>query len=283
MGSLVMASKATHVPSIWLSMYVDKHRGIRKQAEDGLRELGSRALAREVDTFVVCDTHWLNRVGFHVNGNARHASTFSSHEVPHMLNEMPYDYPGDPELAALIVEEANAAGLKSYMHQFPSLGLDYGTLMPMHLAHDKERGARVVSVGASMHSSIGENLRFGAAIARAAARSDRRVAFIASGSLSHQFPANEVAMEFLNEISSPINKHMDHAVLQLWTHGRIDEFLAMLPEYDARFSGEGAMADTAMLFGTLGGAEYQGSGEELCDYFPSTGTGQAIVDFNLTV
>lgn len=282
MGSLVMAAKATHVPSIWLSLHVEKHRGIRKQAEDGLAELGARALHRDVDTFVVCDTHWLNRVGFHINGNERHVSTFTSHEVPHMLSDMAYDYPGDPELAALIVEEANAAGLKSFLHQFPSLGLDYGTLMPMHLAHHRDAGQRVISVGASMHSSVDENLRFGAAITRAAVRSGRRVAFIASGSLSHEFPANEVALEYLNEISSPINQHMDHVVLRLWKQGRHDEFLAMLPQYDARFSGEGAMADTAMLFGVLGGAQYTGAGEELCDYFPSTGTGQTVVDFSLT-
>jgi 3,4-dihydroxyphenylacetate 2,3-dioxygenase len=57
--------------------------------------------------------------------------------------------------------------------------------------------------------------------------------------------------------------------------------LEMLPDYNVKCSGEGAMADTAMLFGILGGAGY-GHGEQLCDYFPSTGTGQVVVDFAIT-
>ena len=55
----------------------------------------------------------------------------------------------------------------------------------------------------------------------------------------------------------------------------------MLPDYNAKCSGEGAMADTAMLFGVLGRDRYTGHGEQLCDYFPSTGTGQVVVDFTV--
>ncbi len=277
--SLVMAAKTTHVPTIWMSMQEGKNFGIRRPAEDGLREIRRRAQDRGVDAFVVCDTHWLNRVGFHVNGNARHSGVFTAHEVPHMLHGLSYDYPGDPELAALIVSEARADGLPAHMHEFPSLGLDYATLVPMELAYDKSHPATVIPVGASMHSSIRENRRLGEAVARAAAKSHKRVAFIASGSLSHEFPDNEVAMEFLNDISAPINRYMDHKVLQMWRHGEIADFLEMLPQYNARFSGEGAMADTSMLFGVLGWDAYRGRGEELCDYFPSTGTGQTITDF----
>ena len=40
MGSIVMAAKVSHVPSIWLSEQPGEHRGIRQQAIDSLRELG---------------------------------------------------------------------------------------------------------------------------------------------------------------------------------------------------------------------------------------------------
>ena len=281
MGALVMAAKITHVPSIVLSMQEGKHHGIRRAAEDGLRELGRRAAELGVDTFVVCDTHWLNRVGFHINGNARHSGVFTSHEVPHFISDLVYDYPGDGEFAKLIAEETGRAGRGVYVHERPSLGLDYGTLVPMTLMYDESRPASVVTIGANMHSSPEENRVLGEAVARAAAKSGRRVALLASGSLSHQFPDNAVAHEFFDEITDPINRRMDHTVLQLWRHGRTDEFLSMLDTYNARFDGEGAMADTALLFGALGWDSYRGHGEELCDYFPSTGTGQTIVDFPL--
>lgn len=124
----------------------------------------------------------LNSSGFHLNAKARHEGSYASRELPHFIRDLPYSYPGDPELAALIGEEIRAAGLKSLVHDIKDLGLEYGTLVPMYLMNDRE------------------------------------------------------------------------------------------PK----------MADTAMLFGILGGAGYQGHGEQLCDYFPSTGTGQVVVDFAIT-
>ena len=56
----------------------------------------------------------------------------------------------------------------------------------------------------------------------------------------------------------------------------------MLPEYATKCSGEALMADTAMLFGLLGWESYDGVAEQLCDYFPSSGTGQVNVEFHLT-
>ena len=41
------------------------------------------------------------------------------------------------------------------------------------------------------------------------------------------------------------------------------------------------MADTIMLFAALGWYDYCGAAEQLCDYFPSSGSGQANVEFHL--
>jgi 3,4-dihydroxyphenylacetate 2,3-dioxygenase len=74
---------------------------------------------------------------------------------------------------------------------------------------------------------------------------------------------------------------MDLRVLELWGSRRYDEFVRMLPEYCTKCSGEGLMADTAMLFGVLGWNHYAGAAEQLCDYFPSSGSGQVTVEFHL--
>lgn len=279
MGELVLAAKITHVPSIWLSLQDGKHHGIRRSAELALRELGRRAHARGVDTFVIADTHWLNSSGFHLNAKARHEGSYASHELPHFIRDLPYSYPGDPVLAALIGEEIRAAGLKALVHDIADLGLEYGTLVPMYLMNDAEPKIRVLPIGCNMYSTIEENLAVGEAIARAIRRADGRVGFLASGSLSHQFPTNALTDKFLDHISSEFNEHMDRVVLEMWSAGRIGDFLQMLPDYNARCTGEGAMADTGMLFGVLGRQDYTGRGEQLCDYFPSTGTGQVVVDF----
>ena len=281
MGQLALAAKITHVPSIWLSLQEGKHHGIRRSAEVALRELGRRAHERGVETFVIADTHWLNSSGFHLNAKAQHQGSYASHELPHFIRDLPYSYPGDPDLAALIGAEIAAGGLKSLVHDIPDLGLEYGTLVPMYLMNDTEPKIRVLPIGCNMYSTIEENLAVGEAIARAVARGDRRVGFLASGSLSHDFPTNALTDQYLNRISSDFNGQMDRTVLGMWADGRNAEFLQLLPDYNTKCSGEGAMADTAMLFGVLGRDRYAGRGEQLCDYFPSTGTGQVVVDFSL--
>ncbi|CRK57839.1 3,4-dihydroxyphenylacetate 2,3-dioxygenase [Alloactinosynnema sp. L-07] len=279
MGELVLAAKITHVPSIWLSIHPGKHHGIRRPAELGLAEVGRRARERGADTFLVADSHWMNSMGFHVNSKPRHHGSYASHELPHFIHDLEYDYPGAPDLATLVVEEIKAGGQKAMTHDVRDLGLEYATLVPMHFMNRAEEPLAVVPVGCNIYSTIEENRRVGEALMRAVARSDRKVAFLASGSLSHQFPPNEVSSEYLDRISDPFNEQTDRRVLEQWRDGRIAEFLAGLPAYNARCTGEAAMADTAMLFGMLGWDAYSGKGEQLCDYFPSSGTGQVIVDF----
>jgi 3,4-dihydroxyphenylacetate 2,3-dioxygenase len=230
MGEIVLAAKITHVPSIWLSLQPGKHHGIRAGAEKALKEVARRARERGADTYVIADTHWMNTIGFHLNGKARHSGSYASQELPHFIRDLAYDYPGAPELAGLIGEEIR---------------------------------------------------RIGEAIGRAVRRGDHRVAFLASGSLSHAFPANEVADTLLNDVSTELNRQMDNQVLAMWTAGRVSEFLDLLPDYNQRGTGEAGMVDTAMLFGLLGWKGYRGRGEQLCDYFGSTGTGQVVVDFEL--
>src|SRR5581483_2996029 len=235
MGELVLAAKVTHVPSIWLSLQPGRYHGIRRPAELALREIGRRARERGADTFVIVDTHWLNSMGFHLNGAARHAGSYASRELPHFIPKLVYDYPGAPGLARLIAEEITAGGQRALVHDVADLAPEYATLVPMHLANAAEPRLAVLPIGASMYSTPEENRRVGQALARAVTRGDHRVAFLASGSLSHMFPPNEQGPEYLDTISAPINAVMDRAVLAMWREGRIAEFLAILPDYNTRF------------------------------------------------
>ncbi len=280
MGAVVFAAKVSHVPSIWLSEHSPDHRGIRDAAIASLRELGRRARACGADTFVVFDVHWIVTIGFHLNGNPRHAGSYTSHELPHFIENLDYAYRGHPALSEAIAARANDAGLKTRDHRTPGLGLEYATLIPMHHMNP-EASCAVLPVACNVNASIDESFRFGACVREAIEASDARVAVLASGSLSHQFWENEHAEAGLDAISSEFNRQVDLRVLELWQTGRHTEFLAMLPDYATRCRGEAGMADTAMLFGLLGGADYRGRGELVGEYFPSSGTGQCNVEFSL--
>jgi 3,4-dihydroxyphenylacetate 2,3-dioxygenase len=281
MGEIVLAAKITHVPTMVMSEQQGRFFGTRSDAIEAEREIGRRATARGADTYLVFDTHWLANIGIHVNARARHQGLYTSHEIPHLLHDLDYDYDGDPELAKLIVEESEKVGLASHAHDSEGLGLDYGTILPMRYMN-VDRAKKVVSVAAPLAASVAENRRFGEAVRAAIDRSSSKVAVLASGSLSHRLWDSE---HFKDSswftISSEFNRQMDLRVLELWQAKNYEPFLEMLPEYRSKCTGEGMMADTAMLFGMLGWDAYHGAWEQLCPYFPSTGTGQVVGEFHL--
>lgn len=282
MGQLVLAAKVTHVPSLLLSEVPGSPlAGSREEAVKSLRELGRRAKERGVTSFVVFDTHWLSNFGYHINANAHHKGSFTSHEAPHMIQDLRYDLPGNPALADAIAAEAGTAGLKVMAHKVPTLGLEYGTIVPMHYMN-ADGAAKVVSIASPLFTSLDESRILGEATRRAIDASNERVAIVASGSLSHRlWPNKDLGPEAWTSIASEFNRQVDMRVLQLWRERRYADFVAMLPDYAVKCNGEGGMADTIMLFAALGWEKYRGEAEELCAYFPSSGSGQINMEFHL--
>lgn len=282
MGQFVLAAKVTHVPSLMLSETPGSLlRAARESAVSSLRELGRRAKERGVTSFVVFDTHWLSNFGYHVNAKARHRGSFTSHEAPQMIQDLRYDLPGNTNLAEAIAKRAGDAGLNVIAHRVASLGLEYGTIVPMHYMNP-DGFAKVVSVASPLFTSFDESRILGEATRRAIDESEERVAVLASGSLSHRlWPNKKLGPEAWTSVASEFNRQVDLRVLELWQDRRYREFLDMLPDYATKCNGEGGMADTIMLFAALGWYDYRGTAEQLCDYFPSSGSGQVNVEFHV--
>jgi 3,4-dihydroxyphenylacetate 2,3-dioxygenase len=283
MGKIVLAAKVTHVPSMFISEDDGPNKGCRQAAIDGLRKIGDRIRDLGVDTVIIADTHWLVNAGYHINANTDCSGIYTSTEFPHFIRNLEYRYVGDAELGEAIAVKATAMGTFTRCHtDVPSLGLQYGTLVPLrYMGIDED--VKIISIAAWIYDAELEESRImGEAIREAVEESDRNVAFLASGSLSHRIAPNQVVDQYLFRNSSPFNEKTDHMVLEMWQKGEIQEFLKMLPQYAKDCSGEGNMHDTAMLFGMLGWEHYAGKGEILTDYFPSSGTGQCNVVFPVT-
>jgi 3,4-dihydroxyphenylacetate 2,3-dioxygenase len=280
MGEIVLAAKVTHVPSMFISELPGLHEGCRAAAIEGHREIARRARELDADTYLVLDTHWLVNSGYHVNANPWHTGTYTSNEFPHFIRELPFDYLGDQELGHAIALHATKLGVRARSHDdVPSLGLEYGTLVPMRYMSDIAP-LRVLSVAAWMYDAgFDESRLVGEAIREAIDASDRRVVLLASGSMSHRIWPNREVEDGMFAISSPFNQLVDEMMIGMWQAGRHAEFLAALPDYAHHCSGEGHMHDTAMLFGALGWDTYAGRAEVLTPWFPSSGTGQCNVVF----
>ncbi len=283
MGELVLAAKITHVPSMFISELEGPNKGCRKAAIDGLATIGARLTTLGVDTVVIADTHWLVNAGYHINANSDCSGIYTSTEFPHFIRNLDYRYTGDATLGNAIAEEATRRGTFTRCHtDVPSLGLQYGTLVPLRFMNIGSN-VKIISIAAWIYdAALEESKIMGEAVRSAIETSDKKVAFLASGSLSHRIAPNQVVDDYLFKNSSPFNEKTDLMVLDMWKQGDIQEFLKMLPQYADDCSGEGHMHDTAMLFGLLGWHDYAGAGEILTDYFPSSGTGQCNVVFPVT-
>lgn len=281
MGRVALAAKVTHVPSMYLSEMPGKHHGCRQPAIDGHKEISRRARERGVDTFVIFDVHWLVNAGYHVNSNHHFKGVYTSHELPHFIKDMPYEYDGNPALGDAIAEAANRHGIVTRSHKIDSLTLEYATLVPMRYMNS-DRAFKVVSIAAWCNwHSFAESRNFGLAVREAIEASGNTVAVLASGSLSHRFQDNGSPEESMHTISREFYREVDLHVVKLWRERRYKEFLAMLPEYNEKCLGEGHMHDTVMLFGLLGWDQYAGECEIITDYFASSGTGQINAEFHL--
>ena len=275
MGTLALAAKITHVPSMYLSELDGPGKGKRQAAIDGHHAIDRRCRALGVDTIVVFDSHWLVNAGYHINCAPHFKGVYTSNELPHFISNMPFEFDGNPQLGQLLAEVANAHGVATLAHPATTLAPEYGTLVPMRTMN-ADRHYKVISVSAlcQVHT-LAESARLGWAFRRAIEdHYDGTVAVFASGSLSHRFAQNGTADQYRDRMWSPFLQRLDDTVVGMWQRGEWADFCDMLPEYAAKGHGEGFMHDTAMLLGTLGWRHYNRVVEVVTPFFPSSGTGQ---------
>jgi len=283
MGTLALAAKITHVPSMYLSEIEGPRKGTRQDAIDGHQAIDRRCRELGVDTIVVFDTHWLVNANYHINCAPHFRGVYTSNELPHFISNMGFEFPGNPALGTLLAQTCNEWGVETLAHDATTLNPEYGTLVPMRYMN-QDQHYRVVSVSAlCMAHYLNDSARLGWAIRRAIEdHYDGKVAIFASGSLSHRFAQNGLAPEYGFKIWSPFLEQLDREVVRMWERGDWASFCGMLPEYAAKGHGEGFMHDTAMLLGALGWSDYDGKAEVVTPYFGASGTGQINAIFPVT-
>jgi 3,4-dihydroxyphenylacetate 2,3-dioxygenase len=283
MGTLALAAKITHVPSMYLSEVDGPRKGSRQDAIEGHEEIGRRCRELGVDTIVVFDTHWLVNANYHVNCAPHFKGLYTSNELPHFISNMAFAFPGNPALGRLLATTCTEWGVETLAHDATTLEPEYGTLVPMRYMNADQR-FKVVSVSALCQAHyLNDSARLGWAMRRAIEdRYDGTVAILASGSLSHRFAQNGLAPEYAFRTWSPFLEALDREVLRLWQRGEWAVFCGMLHEYASKGHGEGFMHDTAMLLGALGWSAYDAPAEIITPYFGASGTGQVNVVLPVT-
>ncbi len=288
-GGLAGALFSTHVPRLMIFDEAARRAYMGDRVSTfytALEEIRRNEIApRDIETFVVIDTHWHTTLDYVVNAHERLTGIYTSDELPAMLHEYEYDYPGDPEFAHALVHEAHRIGLPALASSHRGLPVHYGTLNPMHYYNPGPHKKRVVPISICDTAEVGPNLMMGAAIARAAAATGRRILPIASGGMSHRFwPLSTIrsrASADPSDVSSERARAWDERILAWWAQGDHAAVLAHVDEFRAECSPEGRFAHYLMLAGACGGSDFRSPGRRYGDYEAAIGTGQANVWFDV--
>ncbi len=147
---------------------------------EAMAELTKRLIESGAETVIVISPH-----------APLEADSFVAYEGPEVFGDFSnfsapgtyFSAPVDEELLTAIKE---SAAVENYeVLALPSNDLDHGTAVPLYFLFRNGWEGQVVTLGYSFLSND-DHLRFGSCIRRAVDRAGRRVAFIASGDLSHR-------------------------------------------------------------------------------------------------
>jgi 3,4-dihydroxyphenylacetate 2,3-dioxygenase len=283
MGEIVGAALVSHIPPIvWPDdARIELYGGNDTSLVAGLHALRSECFDRlDVDTVIVFDTHWFSTVEHIITAHGRRQGLFTSDELPRAMASVPYDMPGDPELAqrcASLAADRDDTWILACDE--PALPVHYPTI---NLLPFLQRDEAWLSVGICQTGTPADWLLFGELLAEAIGQLDRRVVLLASGGLSHKFwPLREFRQHEsadLANIITPEARAADEEVLERFARGEHAAVIDGWPDY-RRHSPEGMFAHYLMMVGAIGGRECAAAGALFGNYESAAGTGQAHVWF----
>jgi 3,4-dihydroxyphenylacetate 2,3-dioxygenase len=287
MGEIVAAAVVAHQPMVMVPERVRVELGETGRdttlIEPGYRLLREAFAELAVDTFVILDTHWFTTTEHVIAGAAHFSGRYTSEEMPRNLCDLPYDYPGAPDLARAWHEVGKERRLFTLNVATASLPQHYATINLVHHLRVREK---VLSCGVLQTGSIEDYLALGDALAEAVKRIEgTRIAVLGSGGMSHEFWPLGVIREHFGydpaHVISPEARAMDERILALWERGDHAAVVELYPEYQRRFHPEGRFGHYLMALGAMGGRACRVPGTRLSAYENAVGTGQVHVLFRL--
>ncbi len=285
MGEVAGAGLLAHVPTIMLpySERLELNEGKEISLVPGLERLRAEVFdALDYDTVVVLDSHWHTTVEFVVSAQATRAGLFTSDELPRGMSRIPYDWPGDPELAHAIAGQADRHGTWITAIDDPCLPTHYATVNLWHYL-GRGLGKRWISVSTAQTGDTEDFLRTGRALGAAIEQTGRTALLLASGAMSHTFWSLRELRA--HEASDTVHIRTAEARaadleriewLQAGDHARV---IATMPEF-LKVHPEARFAHYLMMVAALGEGTVTAPARAYSDYENSVGTGQIHLWFD---
>ncbi|HWH68450.1 MAG TPA: AmmeMemoRadiSam system protein A, partial [Candidatus Sulfotelmatobacter sp.] len=186
--------------------------------------------------------------------------------------QVAFDMPIDQELGALVIDSARQMGLPvapvtgEWAREWRAERLDHGTMVPLFFILQGGWRGKILPVAMGMLPPV-QLYTFGEALQEAIDRSDRRIAVLASGDLSHRLTPDAPAGY------NPEAHLFDREVVEALGRGDLGHLFRM--EHDlCEKAGECGLRPMMMLAGTLDGLQVK---PQVLSYEGPFGVGYAVV------
>ena len=177
-NAIVFSGIAPHPPIMVPEVGGDAIGQVRGSIE-AMAELTRRIIANGAETVVLISPHApLHPQAFVAYRGPTLRGSFANFRAP----EATVEFPVDTELLARLAETSAEAGFEIVGSQDH---LDHGSAVPLYFLDRNGWSGQVVALGFSFLSNE-DHVKFGQCISKAASGLGRRVAFVASGDLSHR-------------------------------------------------------------------------------------------------
>ncbi|TAK36537.1 MAG: AmmeMemoRadiSam system protein A [Chloroflexota bacterium] len=176
----------------------------------------------------------------------------------------------DLDLAAAIHQEAIQLSVPCRISHEPFYQLDHGSLVPLHFLRLALAGVPVIPLTFCKLAHSTHHI-FGQAIQTAAEKSGKRVAFIASGDLSHRLSPGAPAGY------DPLGKVFDENLVELIRQGNGDAILSLDHDLIHR-AGQCGLNSIAVLLGALSGLNWT---SQIISYEGPFGVGYLVASFTV--
>ena len=169
MGEIIGAGLISHAPTIMFdeATRLEINDGKEISLVPGLVRLRDEVFdSLQPDTIVIIDSHWFSTVEHLLSAHDRRQGIFTSSELPRGMAQIPYDYPGDPELAHLAATLGEELGTPTHASVDDHLPVYYATINLLHYLRNDEN---VVSVSVVQTGETDDFMTMGEAIGEAIA------------------------------------------------------------------------------------------------------------------
>ena len=262
-GSIVFSGIAPHPPIMLPEVGQESVKDVQQSIE-GMAELTRRVMESRADTVVLISPH-----------APLEADTFVAYAEPTLFGDFTrFRAPQSTFSVSVDLELLHEISKSAVEHEYEitelqARNLDHGSAVPLYFLLDNGWSGKVVALGYSFLSNR-DHLSFGASIREAVAQTQRRVAFIASGDLSHRLKPEAPAGY------NPDAHRFDEEVVDALRHNSLNRIVD-IDDHLRRLAGE---CGYRSLLVAIGANESEQSECEVISYEAPFGVGYLVAQIS---